>query len=76
MVLDLVVTDTGDGFAGEIPSVHGCETWAHEEEETISNAIELLRFYLSLSEDVEIKVDKARKSKNKTVYKLVFDKSQ
>ncbi len=76
MVLDLVVTDTGDGFSGEIPSVEECETWAHTEEEAITKAIELLRFYIGIPEEEKIKVDKARRNKNKTVYKLVFNKTQ
>ncbi len=74
MVLDLVVIDTGDGFSAEAPSVNGCECWAHEEEEAINKTVELLRFYLNLSSDTEIKIDKARKSKNKSTYKLVFEK--
>ena len=74
MILDLITTNTGDGFNSEIPSVKGCESWAHEESESINNAVELLRFYLSIDSEEEIKVDKARSYKNKSVYKLVFNK--
>lgn len=74
MVLDLVVSNTGDGYTANVPSLNGCESWAHEEEDAIENVIELLRFYLSLPTDTEIKVDKARGSKTKVIYKLVFDK--
>ncbi len=74
MVLDLLIIRTDDGVTAEIPSIKGCECWAHEEEEAIDKAVELLRFYSNLSADVEIKVDKARGSKHKTIYKLVFDK--
>jgi predicted RNase H-like HicB family nuclease len=74
MVLDLIVTDTGDGFSASVPSVKECETWAHEEEEAIGKAVEMLRFYLNIPADEEIKIDKARKQENKTVYKLVFRK--
>lgn len=74
MVLDLIVKNTGDGFDSEIPSVKGCESWAHEEEESIKNAVDLLRFYLKLDADCEIKIDKARGSKTKSVYKLFFTK--
>ena len=74
MVLDLNVVNTGDGYTAEIPSLKGCESWAHDEEDAISNAVELLRFYLSLPEDTEIKIDKARGNKTKVIYKLVFDK--
>jgi predicted RNase H-like HicB family nuclease len=74
VVLDLVVSNTGDGYTANVPSLNGCESWAHEEEDAIENVIELLRFYLSLPTDTEIKVDKARGSKTKVIYKLVFDK--
>lgn len=74
MVLDLVVVDTDDGYTAEIPSLKGCECWAHEEDEAINKAVELLRFYNNLDEEVEIKIDKARGNKTKTIYKLVFDK--
>ena len=74
MVLDLIVIKTDDGFTLEIPSIKGCESWAHEESEVIDKALEMLRFYNNLQEDNEIKIDKARGSKNKTIYKLVFDK--
>ena len=75
MVLDLVVTKTDDGITAEIPSINGCECWAHKEEEAITKIVELLRFYNNLDETVEIKIDKARRTKVKTIYKLVFDKS-
>ena len=74
MVLDLIVVKTEDGFTGEVPSIKGCESWAHEEEEVIDKSLELLNFYLNLPEETEIKVDKARRNKNRTVYKLVFEK--
>ena len=35
MVLDLVVKKTDDGFNADIPSVNGCDSWAHEEDEVI-----------------------------------------
>jgi len=74
MVLDLVVIDTGDGFSAEVPSVNGCESWAHKEDEAMNKTVELLRYYLNLDSDAEIKIDKARKNKNKSIYKLVFEK--
>lgn len=74
MVLDLVVIKTDDGVTAEIPSLKGCECWAHEEEEVIEKSLELLRFYTNLDTETEIKVDKARGNKTKTVYKLVFNK--
>lgn len=74
MVLDLVVVQTDDGFIAEIPSINGCECWAHEEDEVIEKAVDLLRFYNNLPDEIEIKVDKARGTKENTIYKLVFDK--
>ncbi len=74
MVIDLIVTDTGDGFTAEVPSLKGCETWAHKEDEAIEKVLELVRFYTQLDEDKEILVDRARKTKTKIVYKLVFNK--
>lgn len=74
MVLDLIVVKTDDGFTAEVPSLKGCESWAHEEEEVIDKSLELVNYYLNMPEDAEIKVDKARRNKNRTVYKLVFEK--
>jgi len=74
VVLDLITTITDDGCSAEVPSINGCECWAHEEEEAIEKLMELLRFYVNLHEDTEIKVDRARRNKNRTVYKIVFDK--
>lgn len=74
MVIDLVVTNTGDGFTADIPSINGCESWAHKEDDAINNVIELLRFYINLSADQEIKIDRARKTSSKIIYKLVFNK--
>ncbi len=74
MVLDLIVKDTGDGFTAEAPSINGCESWAHHEEEAINNAVDLLRFYSNIPEDTEILVDRARKKGNTIVYKLIFNK--
>lgn len=74
MVIDMIVTDTGDGFTAEVPSINGCESWAHSDDEAITNVIELLRFYTNLQDESEIIIDRARKSKNKIVYKLIFNK--
>lgn len=74
MVIDLIVTNTGDGYTADVPSIKGCESWAHKEDDAINNAVELLRFYINLPEEQEIKIDRARKSSNKTVYKLIFNK--
>ncbi len=74
MVLDLIVTKSDDGFTAEVPSVKGCESWAHNEDEVIDKTLELVKFYLKIPNQQKILVDKARKTGSKTVYKLVFDK--
>ncbi len=74
MVLDLKIIRSDDGFTAEVPSVEGCDTWAHTEEEAISNSINLLRFYIGLEDSKNIKIDKARKENKTTIYKLIFDK--
>ncbi len=74
MVIDMIVTDTGDGFTAEVPSLKGCESWAHSDDEVITKIVELVRFYTNLSEDNEIIIDRARKNRNKIVYKLIFNK--
>ena len=74
MVLDLIIDKTDDGFSAEIPSIKGCECWAHEEDDVIDKSLELLSFYISLPSETEIIIDKARRSSNRTIYKLVFDK--
>lgn len=74
MVLDLIVSRDIDGYTATIPSIKGCESWAHEEEEVISKSIELLKFYLKLTNNHKINIDLARKEGPTKIYKLVFDK--
>ncbi|MCL4550427.1 MAG: hypothetical protein M1495_17890 [Bacteroidetes bacterium] len=74
MVLDLHVTHTDDGFTAEVPSIKGCESWAHQEDEAIDKTVQLLKFYLQSSSDKKIIVDRARREQALTVYKLIFDK--
>lgn len=73
MVIDLVITKTNDGYTAEVPSIKGCESWAHKEDEVILKITELVSFYLQLPVK-EIKIDKARKEANKIIYKLIFQK--
>ena len=73
MILDLIVTKTNDGFTAEVPSLKGCESWAHDEETVIEKILEMTSYYLHI--DIkEIKLDKARREENKTIYKLIFHK--
>lgn len=73
MVLDLIVTKTDDGFTAEVPTVKGCESWAHSEDDVIEKALEMFRFYMNRNE-LKIKLDLARKENNIYTYKIIFDK--
>ncbi|GAB4294545.1 MAG: hypothetical protein Kow0098_16150 [Ignavibacteriaceae bacterium] len=74
MILDLIVIKSDDGFTAEMPSIKGCESWAHDEDSAISKTLELAGFYLK-TDPGKFRIDKARKTKQTTVYKIVFDKS-
>ena len=74
MILDVVVIKTNDGYTAEIPSISGCESWASEEETVLSKILELAAFYLKTDKN-KFKLDKSRRIKNQTIYKLVFNKS-
>jgi predicted RNase H-like HicB family nuclease len=74
VVLDIIVTKTNDGFIAEIPSLIGCESWAHDEDTVLSKILELAAFYLK-TDIKKFKLDKARKVRDHSVYKLVFYKS-
>lgn len=73
MVIDLIVTKTNDGYTAEVPSLKGCESWAHDEDTVIEKILELTAYYIKLSVK-EIKLDRARKEGNKVIYKLIFHK--
>lgn len=73
MVLDVIIIKTNDGFTAEVPSISGCECWAHDEETVIGKIFDLTAFYLNL-DTKKMKLDRARKENNGIVYKLVFDK--
>jgi predicted RNase H-like HicB family nuclease len=74
MILDIIVKKTDDGFTAEIPSLKGCESWAHDEESVLVKIMDVASFYLKVDSSKKLKLDKARASKNKIVYKLVVDK--
>lgn len=74
MVLDLIISKTDDGYTSEVPSIKGCESWAHNEEDAINKSLELFRFYIQENSEFKIKVDKARKEGNRIIYKIIFDK--
>lgn len=73
MVLTMVVTKTADGFTAEVPSLRGCESWAHDEESVIDKTLDLAAFYLKLPQPY-FAIDKYRKNGNKTFYKIIFNK--
>ncbi|MDT3696693.1 MAG: hypothetical protein ROY99_09915 [Ignavibacterium sp.] len=73
MVIDLVITKTNDGYTAEVPSIKGCESWAHDEDTVIEKIIDLSSFYLQVPVK-QLKIDRARKEENRIIYKLIFDK--
>ncbi|NUM71546.1 MAG: hypothetical protein HUU43_11900 [Ignavibacteriaceae bacterium] len=72
MVLDLIVNKTDDGFTAEVPSLTGCESWAHTEDEAISKTIEMVMFYTKIQDEKRLKIDKARGTFKRTLYKIVI----
>lgn len=74
MVLDLIVDRSDDGYSTEIPSVKGCESWDHNEDDAILKTLELLRYFIQLDTNYKIKVDLARKEGFRKVYKIIFDR--
>ncbi|MCH7826400.1 MAG: hypothetical protein IIC75_00265 [Bacteroidetes bacterium] len=74
MVLDLIVINTDDGYTAEVPSLNGCECWAHDEETVINKIFDLASFYLDVNVK-KIKLDKAHGTKKKQIYKLIFNKN-
>jgi predicted RNase H-like HicB family nuclease len=74
MILDLVVNKTDDGCTAEIPSLKGCESWAHDEETVLEKIKELASFYLK-TEKGKFKLDRAKTSQKQILYKLIFNKS-
>lgn len=74
MILDIVIKKTDDGFTAEIPSLKGCECWAHDEDSVLNKIVDLAAYYLKIENKEKFKLDKARVFSNKSVYKLVFNK--
>jgi hypothetical protein len=74
MILDVVLNITDDGCIAEIPSIKGCECWAHNENTALDKILELAAYYLKTDTN-KFKLDKARGTRNKIIYKLIFNKS-
>lgn len=73
MTLTMIVTKTDDGFTAEVPTIRGCESWAHDEDTVIDKTLDLVAFYLKLEQSY-FAMDKIRKTGNKTHYKIIFNK--
>lgn len=74
MILDVIVKKSNDGYTAEIPTIRGCESWAHDEETVLQKIIDLASYYLKTNSK-KFKLDKARVNSNTSVYKLIFNKS-
>lgn len=73
MILDVVIEKTNDGYNADIPSLQDCDTWAHDEETAIINILERVSYFLQIEQKL-LKLDRARKEANFTIYKLIIDK--
>jgi len=73
MILSMIVTKTIDGYTAEVPSLKGCESWAHDEETVIDKILDLTAYYLKLPQP-HFAIEKIRSSGNKTTYKIIFNK--
>lgn len=73
MVLTMNVHKTDDGFTAEVPTIRGCESWAHDEATAIDKTLDLVAFYLKL-EQSHFAMDRLRRQGNTTVYKIIFNK--
>ncbi|MCU7489884.1 MAG: hypothetical protein HF300_04845 [Ignavibacteria bacterium] len=73
MTLTMVVTKTDDGFTAEVPTIKGCESWAHDEDTVIDKTLDLVAFYLKLEQSY-FAMDKIRRTGNKSFYKIIFNK--
>lgn len=74
MILDIIVNKSNDGYTAEIPSIKGCESWAHDEETVLQKIVELASFYLDTKKE-RFKLDKSSVRFNTSVYKLIFNKA-
>jgi hypothetical protein len=73
MVLTMILTKTDDGFTAEVPSIKGCESWAHDEDTVIDKTLDLVAFYMKLPLPY-FAVEKIRREENRTFIKIIFNK--
>lgn len=74
MILDIHVYRSDDGFTAEIPSLKGCEKWNHSEDELLVEIVDLAKYYLKLTDETKVKIDKSSVRNNLSIYKMIFDK--
>ncbi len=74
MVLDVVIQKSDDGCTAEVPSLKGCECWARDEDTVLEKILDLASYYLK-TDKKKFKLDKARGTGARVIYKLVFYKS-
>ncbi len=72
MVLDLVVEKSVDGYSADVPSLSGCEAWAHTEDEVLDKITEMVMYFLNIKQRKQIKLDLARKEDNNIIYKIII----
>lgn len=74
MVLNMIVKKCDDGsFSAEVPSIKGCESWAHDENTVIDQTLDFVAFYMKLDHSY-FALDLVKKSPDMTVYKIIFNK--
>lgn len=73
MVLEMIVINTDDGYTAEVPSIRGCESWAHEQAQAIDQTLDLVAYYLKLKA-AHFALDLIRRTGKKTEYKIIFNK--
>lgn len=74
MVLNMIVRQGEDGgFSAEVPSIKGCESWAHDEDKVIDQTLDLVAYYMKMDQSY-FAIDRMKKSKGVTEYKIIFNK--
>ncbi len=75
MILTILVAKTDDGFEAHVPTIKGCDTWAHTEEEVMEKITETISYYLKLPAETRFKLDKTKDDFVNKTYKLGFEKA-
>lgn len=73
MILDIIIEKTNDGYNADVPSLQDCDSWAHDEDTALNNILERVSYFLHIDQK-KLKLDRARKEDNRTIYKLIIDK--